>query len=131
LAASVVKYGPICLKLATLNFTCFLNVIFECNLPRYLKTPEHHQDIFTINKNIGVVVSQKFSMINTHTVLFTFRCKHELFSQFETCAMAAVSLFAACCLFFACTYRTSATHLFTHLLNLAPSVIIFIKIIQY
>lgn len=109
LAASVVKYGLTCLKLAKLNLmvlatflTCFLNVKLQTKMiPRYFKSDTAVSFSPSI-KTSGGCAFEDFLEKNIQTVLFVFKCRDDVFSQSEAWTNAAVSLVAACSLVFAC-----------------------------
>ena len=105
LAASVVRYGLMCRKFARLNFivfvtffTCFLKVRCESSvIPRYLNSDTTCilLPLTTMSGSGSVELREK----NIHTVLFVFKCKHELLNQSDTWTIASFSLSAASCLF--------------------------------
>ena len=109
LAASVERYGRMCLKLDRLNlillatfFTCFLNVRCESRvIPRYLNSDTIW--ILLPSMRMSMSGSVELREKNMPTVLVVFRCKQEFLNQSDTWTMAAVSFSAASCLFFACT----------------------------
>ncbi len=112
-AASIVQHGLICLKFAKIIviimatfLTCFWNVSWESKMtPKYLKS-ETILSFSPLTNTSGWGITVGFCEKYIQTVLLVLKCKYELLSQSETWTNTSVWMFAACCLFLACTYRT-------------------------
>ncbi len=98
-AASVVKYGLMCLKLARLYLmvlatflTCFLKVKFESKIiPRYLKSDTTMSFSPSIKTSACCTIEDLLEK-NIQTVLLMLRCRSDIFSHSETCTSASVNL---------------------------------------
>ncbi len=112
-AASIVQRGLICLKFAKIIviimatfLACFWNVSWESKMtPKYLKS-ETTLSFSPLTNTSGWGITVGFCEKYIQTVLLVLKCKYELLSQSETWTNTSVWMFAACCLFLACTYRT-------------------------
>ncbi len=112
-AASIVQHGLICLKFAkiiVIIMATFLAFFWNVNLeskmtPKYLKS-ETTLSFSPLTNTSGWGITVGFCEKYIQTVLLVLKCKYELLSQSETWTNTSVWMFAACCLFLACTYIT-------------------------